>query len=292
MQSKNVFLALAMAAAFVSCGASATGWGHHDDNGKNHATKGELKAEAGIRADADKNLQGQITKNVNTQNGVNNQVQGQIKAVDQKANTAQQTATGAQQAAQIANEKADAGAVRADGIEQRATVTDNRSINNAVRLDGAEAGIRETNGAVKAVRGDIATINDVNAAQQTQINTSTTTNIRQDGQIQDLQNYATDMDQRLGGRLDSQQSQINKNSRDIKEAKNMAAAALAVAGQQFCTGQECGFQAAVSAATIGGAQALAIGVGGAVSENVFLNAALTSSSSVTGGVVSGTYRFK
>ena len=132
----------------------------------------------------------------------------------------------------------------------------------------------------------------MNAAQQTQINTNTSVNVRQDGQISDLQNYASDMDQRLGGRLDSQQSQINKNSRDIKEAKNAAAGALAVAAHQFSTDRSAGFQTAISAATIGGSQAIAVGAGGAVSENVFINAAFTQSGSVTGGAVSGTYRWK
>lgn len=385
---KMISLALVMSAAFISCGASAGGYGHNNnghhggyDSGKDHATKRELKAEANTRYNADKALQHNINKEADTryqadkhlqkqttsvngdlqgakayQGGVNQQVQHQIGQVDQKA-------TGAQQAAQIANEKADAGAVRADGIEQRATVTDNRSINNAVRLDGAEAGIRETNGAVAAVNGDlqgakqyqggvnqqvqgqikvnsdniasvngdlqgakeyqggvnhqvqgqitnintvnanqqttlnqhtsqITTINDVNAAQQTQINTGAAINNRQDGQIGQLQSYASDMDQRLGGRLDSQQSQINKNSRDIKEAKNAAAAALAVAAHQFSTDRSAGFQTAISAATIGGSQAIAVGAGGAVSENVFINAAFTKSGSVTGGAVSGTYRWK
>lgn len=359
---KMISLALVMSVAFISCGASAGGShnnnGHHGgyDSGKDHATKRELKAEATTRYNADKALQHNINKEADTryqadkhlqkqitsvngdlqgakayQGGVNQQVQGQIGQVDQKA-------TGAQQAAQIANEKADAGAVRADGIEQRATVTDNRSIHNAVRLDSAEAGIRETNGAVQSVNADlqgakayqgnvnhqvqgtlnthtgqintintvnanqqtsinqhtsqITTINDVNAAQQTQINTGAAINNRQDGQIGQLQSYASDMDQRLGGRLDSQQSQINKNSRDIKEAKNAAAGALAVAAHQFSTDRSAGFQTAISAATIGGSQAIAVGAGGAVSENVFINAAFTQSGSVTGGAVSGTYRWK
>lgn len=338
---KSIFLALAMSATFVSCGASATDW--------LPSTRGELKAEAATRAAADKNLQNQVTQHgyeINTQakytTSVNEDLQA-AKAAQGSINGAIQGQVNAvQNAAQIANEKADAGAVRADGIEQRAAVTDDRSIHNAVRLDSAEAGIRETNGAVQSVnadlqgakayqgnvnhqvqgqlnqnagdiaavngdlqgakayqgkvngqvQGQITTINDVNAAQQTQINTSTTTNNRQDRQISSLQDYTADMDQRLGGRLDSQQSQINKNSRDIKEAKNAAAAALAVAAQQFCTGQECGFQAAVSASTIGGSQALAVGVGGAISQNVFLNAAFTKSGSTSGGAISGTYRFK
>lgn len=138
----------------------------------------------------------------------------------------------------------------------------------------------------------IATITDVNAAQQTQINTNTTTNNRQDTQISNLQSYASDMDQRLGGRLDSQQSQINDLKRDTKQAKEAAAGALAVAGHQFSTDKSAGFQAALSAATIGGKQAIAIGAGGAITEKFFVNAAFTQSGSTTGGVVSGTYRLQ
>lgn len=183
---------------------------------------------------------------------------------------------------------------------------DGRVTTNTTNITKNTNDIKATNVVVNQHTQQIATINDVNTAQQVQINNNTNVNARQDatlgqhatainnldGRTTALEDYSRDMDVRLGGRLDSQQSQINKNARDVKEAKNMAAGALAVAGQQFCTGQECGFQTAISASTIGGSQALAVGMGGAVSENVFLNAAFTKAGSVSGGVVSGTYRFK
>lgn len=90
---------------------------------------------------------------------------------------------------------------------------------------------------------------------------------------------------RTDSRLDTLES-------DVRQAKEAAAVALAVAGHQFCTDLDCGLQAAVSGSTIAGKQALAVGVGGAVSENLFFNAAFSQSGSTRGGVVSATYRLK
>lgn len=83
--------------------------------------------------------------------------------------------------------------------------------------------------------------------------------------------------------------EVRQARREAKQAKAGASVALAVAGQQMCTRRECGFQTSVSAATMQGYQALAVGIGGAVSDNLFLNAAASKSSSVTGAVISGTY---
>lgn len=90
---------------------------------------------------------------------------------------------------------------------------------------------------------------------------------------------------RTDSRLDTLES-------DVRQAKEAAAVALAVAGHQFCTDLDCGVQAAVSGSTIAGKQAVAIGVGGAVSENLFFNAAFSQSGSTRGGVVSATYRLR
>jgi len=90
---------------------------------------------------------------------------------------------------------------------------------------------------------------------------------------------------RTDSRLDTLES-------DVRQAKEAAAVALAVAGNQFCTDLDCGVQAAVSGSTIAGKQAVAIGVGGAVSENLFFNAAFSQSGSTRGGVVSATYRLR
>lgn len=96
-----------------------------------------------------------------------------------------------------------------------------------------------------------------------------------------LANYKASTDSRLAG-LES----------DIQQAKEGNAVALAVAAQQFCTDVDCGFQTAASASTIHGKQAIAVGMGGAVSENVFLNAAFSKSGKTQGGAVSATYRWK
>lgn len=298
---KMISLALVMSVAFISCGASAGGYGHnnnghhggYDQHGKDHATKRELKAEATTRYNADKALQHNINKEADTRYQADKKLQGNINAVngDLQGAKAYQGGVNHQVQQQISTTNHNVTAVNNDlqGAKAYQGGVNHQVQGQITTINQVNANQQTT---INQHTGQITTINQVNAAQQTQINTNTAVNVRQDGQINDLQNYASDMDQRLGGRLDSQQSQISKNSRDIKEAKNMAAAALAVAGQQFCTGQECGFQAAVSAATIGGSQALAVGVGGAVSENVFLNAAFTKSGSVSGGVVSGTYRFQ
>jgi len=90
---------------------------------------------------------------------------------------------------------------------------------------------------------------------------------------------------RTDSRLDTLES-------DVKQAKEAASVALAVAGFAYCTDLDCGVQAAVSGSTIAGKQALAVGVGGAVSENLFFNAAFSQSGSTRGGVVSATYRLK
>lgn len=90
---------------------------------------------------------------------------------------------------------------------------------------------------------------------------------------------------RTDSRLDTLES-------DVRQAKEAAAVALAVAGHSYCTDLDCGVQAAVSGSTIAGKQALAVGVGGAVSENLFFNAAFSQSGSTRGGVVSATYRLK
>ncbi|ALH46257.1 hypothetical protein POR1_52 [Pseudomonas phage POR1] len=86
-------------------------------------------------------------------------------------------------------------------------------------------------------------------------------------------------------------SEVRKASREAKEAKAGAAVALAVAAQQFSTDRSAGFQTAVSAATIGGYQALAVGAGGAITDTVFLNAAVSKASNQTGAAVSLTKRW-
>lgn len=86
-------------------------------------------------------------------------------------------------------------------------------------------------------------------------------------------------------------SEVRKASREAKEAKAGASVSLAVAAQQFSTDRSAGFQTAISAATIGGYQALAVGAGGAITDTVFLNAAVSKASNQTGAAVSLTKRW-
>ena len=131
---------------------------------------------------------------------------------------------------------------------------------------------------------------------------------RQDDAVQSLNDQATQIHNTInnhGDTLSSHQHQIDSLSstmgsqvqsamdearqarKEAKEAKAAAAVALAVAGQQFNT--QGSFQTAISASTVGGNQALAVGAGGALNEKVFINAAIATSGNQTGGVVSATY---
>lgn len=85
--------------------------------------------------------------------------------------------------------------------------------------------------------------------------------------------------------------EVRQARREAKEAKAGAAVALAVAAQQFSTDRSAGFQTAVSASTVGGYQALAVGVGGAITETVFVNGALSKSSNQPGAALSVTKRW-
>jgi len=111
---------------------------------------------------------------------------------------------------------------------------------------------------------------DQRLAQQDQVNEALSTS---------LAGMYTDMSGLRG--------EVRQAQREAKQARAGAAAALAVAGHQFDI--HGGFQTAISAATMGGYQALAIGAGGAISDRVFINAGLTTSSDQTGAVLSGTY---
>ena len=84
--------------------------------------------------------------------------------------------------------------------------------------------------------------------------------------------------------MESEVDRINKALDEVAEAN---AVALAISGHQFNT--QGGFQTALSASTISGKQAVALGIGGAISERVFVNGAISTSGGTTGGVVSSTF---
>lgn len=139
-----------------------------------------------------------------------------------------------------------------------------------------------------------------------------------DGQIKDLQDTKVDKDvftrdqirqdeklNEYGNRLDGYEAsysdlsstvanyntRLNSVEKNVKEAKESAAIALAVAGHQFNTDPEAGFQMALSGATTGGEQAIALGAGGAINRKWFVNAGVSKSGSTSGAVVSATYSF-
>lgn len=115
---------------------------------------------------------------------------------------------------------------------------------------------------------------DAALAQQDQINEALSTSVA---------GLYTDMSGLRG--------EVRQARREAKEAKAGAAVALAVAAQQFSTDRSAGFQTSVSAATVGGYQALAVGVGGAVTDTVFVNGALSKSSNQTGAALAVTKRW-
>ena len=185
-----------------------------------------------------------------------------------------------QNAAQIANEKADSGAVRMDGIEgsvretnTQLAITDGRSINNAVRLDGVEGHNVRQDASIDALNDQAQVINNT-------INNHGDTLSSHQQQIDSLSST-------MGSQVQSAMDEARQARKEAKEAKAAAAVALAVAGQQFNT--QGSFQTAISASTVGGNQALAVGAGGALNEKVFINAAIATSGNQTGGVVSATY---
>lgn len=89
-----------------------------------------------------------------------------------------------------------------------------------------------------------------------------------------------------GRRLDGHESRISSLEDRMDRLNEASAIGLAVAGHQFNT--QGGFQTAISASTMGGKQALAIGMGGAINDRLFVNAGVARSGSTTGGVVSST----
>lgn len=166
-------------------------------------------------------------------------------------------------------------------------ITNNTTtINNQQTQLNQQATTQVTQGnAIGLQAGQIATLNQ-SQQQQDQL-------LNEYGQR--LNGYGaqtSDLDSRMTAKWNAQNALDNRQDRNIEEAKNMGAAAYAAASLQFCTQLECGFQVAAGAATLNGKQAIAVGAGGAVSQNFFLNVNVVNASSVRGAAVSGTYSFR
>lgn len=124
-------------------------------------------------------------------------------------------------------------------------------------------------------------------AQADQINTV----INNHGDI--LNNHQQQIDHlssTMGNQINAAMGRANQAYKEAKLARDEAVGALAVAGHSY-DHSEYGLQAAISVASFGGSSALAIGAGGKVSERVFVNGAVTSAGSATGGVLSSTFKF-
>lgn len=164
-----------------------------------------------------------------------------------------------------------------------------------VRLENVKA----DKSSLKATDEKVAQQGDQISKQGTQISNNTAVINQHSSTLNEygskLDSYGTAHDNLASSMYQYQNqtdSRLNTLENDVREAKEAAAVALAVAGHQFCTDLNCGVQAAVSGSTIAGKQAVAIGIGGAVSENLFFNAAFSRSGATQGGVVSATYRLR
>lgn len=110
-----------------------------------------------------------------------------------------------------------------------------------------------------------------------------------DRQVVNMQEVNSALNTRLNGayeRLDQHSAQIARLERRMDKAEEANAVALAIAGHQFDTKGD--FQVAISGSTIHRKHAVAVGVGGAINDRVFLNAGMSRSGSTTGGVMSTT----
>lgn len=144
-----------------------------------------------------------------------------------------------------------------------------------VQIDGLGAGHT-------AQQAQINGLGAGHAAQQVQIDGLGSGHAAQQAQIDGLGAEVDLLSSRMG-------SEIRAVREEVREAREGSAIALAVAGQQFDT--SAGFQVALSASTMAGEQAIAVGAGGAISERVFVNAAYAQSGRTRGGVVSSTFKF-
>ena len=154
---------------------------------------------------------------------------------------------------------------------------------------------------VKADRSELKAVEGVVVSQGNTLTQHNKTLVNHQGRIETLEGVSNE----YGARLDAYEASYadlsstvaNYNTRlhsvekNVKEAKESAAIALAVAGHHFNTDPEAGFQMALSGATTGGEQAIALGAGGAINRKWFVNAGVSKSGSTSGAVVSATYSF-
>lgn len=284
----------------------------------------EINTQAKYTTSVNEDLQASkaaVSSTLNSQQSQLNAVQNAAQIANEKGDANAVRADGIEKSLAVTDSRSINNAVRLDGAESAIRETNgavqsvNADLQNSKAIVANELG--KTNTAVKsvddkvnvainaqtdinnnqakvntAVQGQVVTLGEIQQAHGSQINSNTKQLANHETRITNIEDYSRDMDTRLSGRLDSQQSEIRGLKRDVNKVGNIAVGALAVAGHQFSTDYQAGPQVALSGATMGGYHSAAVGFGGAVSESLFLNAAFTSAGSQTGAVVSGTYRLK
>jgi hypothetical protein len=265
---KLAIISLAVSAAFVSCGASATDSYDHRQIPFYQAqyNMGQSEVNAGQSA---------VNK---AQSGVNNDLYGKIssnKSNQDKINAGQSSVN----AGQASVNKSQSGV--------------NESLSGRIDQNkGYQEQVNKGQSQVNAAQGGVNT--DIYSKLGT---TSTTLNeygTRLDSYGSDVTNIRNDFGSAMAnidGRLGDAQATSHKALRKADKAQEASAIGMAVAGHQFNTEPEAGLQVALSAASTGDKQGVALGMGGAINEKWFVNAGFGSSGSTTAGVVSTTYSF-
>ena len=209
----------------------------------------------------------------------------QDKAIAGKVDTTTFVADQARQDKATAKAQADATAA-GKGVDRN-----RKAINETNKIVTRHTGeLRDLQG--RATQADLGTAEN-KATNVTQDKTLASHGSRLDGHDAQFAAHAdvsAALNTRLGGayeRIENHEGRISSLERNQDRNNEAAAIGLAIAGHQFDT--KGGFQTAVSISTVNNREALAIGMGGALSDRVFVNAGVASSGNTTGGVVSSTY---
>lgn len=218
------------------------------------------------------------------------QTQAQLQQTN--TNVAAFAASAAQATADVDNKVTNVNVALASAVQKQTSVNLNQQKQNQQQnqLNVQQQAVNVQQSAVnQQTQGQIQSTNNKVVQVAEIANTATVTNDRQDNTLalqsrainaqadrqQALENYTADLDVRLGGRISSAQSTANRALQQSKEAKEIGVTAAALAMQQFDTDYSAGFQTAISVANSGGVSALALGAGGALSEDWFINVGIS-----------------
>jgi hypothetical protein len=173
---------------------------------------------------------------------------------------------------------------------------------NKANQDKVNAGQSAVNEGQSQVNAGQSQVNAAQGGVNTDIysklgTTSTTLNeygTRLDGYGGDINNLRNDFGSAMAnidGRLGDMDNRLRKAEKKADKAEEGTAIATAIAGHQFNTEPAAGFQVAASASSNGNKQGVALGMGGAINNQWFVNVGFGSSGSTTAGVISTTYSF-